>query len=114
MFKKGLYAGLGRAFLIGVFVSALVAPAQAEEFKYEGAVMGVGIGLSTGQTDWNHTAPGNGDPTSELTYDDTDVFSLELYGRLPLPKKFFIRGNVGFGIGEIGDGNLREIGRAHV
>ena len=78
MFKKGLYAGLGRAFLIGVFVSALVAPAQAEEFKYEGAVMGVGIGLSTGQTDWNHTAPGNGDPTSELTYDDTDVFSLEL------------------------------------
>jgi len=53
-------------------------------------------------------APGNGDPTSELTYDDTDVFSLELYGRLPLPKKFFIRGNVGFGIGEIGDGNLRD------
>ena len=76
--------------------------------NYEGAVMGVGIGLSTGQTDWNHTAPGNGDPTSELTYDDTDVFSLELYGRLPLPKKFFIRGNVGFGIGEIGDGNFRD------
>ena len=108
MFKKGLYAGLGRAFLIGVFVSALVAPAQAEEFKYEGAVLGVGVGLSTGQTDWNHTAPGNGDPTSELTYDDTDVFSLELYGRLPLSEKFFIRGNVVLGISEIDDGNLRD------
>ena len=110
MFRKGLCVGLGSVSLIGACVFALVAPAQAEEFKYEGAVLGVGVGLSTGQTDWNHDSKSAllGNPTSELIYDDTDVFSLELYGRLPLPEKFFIRGNVGLGIEEIGDGNFRD------
>jgi outer membrane protease len=107
MFKKSLYAGFGSVSLIVACLSS-TAPVQAGELKFDGAVIGFGVGLSTGQTDWNKTAPGGGDPTSELTYDETDLLSFELYGRLPLPEKFFIRGNVGIGIKEIGDGNFRD------
>ena len=104
--KNLLFAFVAAAFGIGT-ITISTSSAHAQGYVSE-TVLGIGVGLSTGQTDWNHTSPGGGDPTSELTYDDTDLLSLELYGRLPLPEKFFIRGNIGIGIAEIGDGNLRD------
>lgn len=78
----------------------------------DGVELGVRTVMTTGQTDWNHDASGAdptlGNPTSELIYEDVSVFALEFNGYVPLPKKYFVRGNVGLGIASIGDGNLRD------
>jgi hypothetical protein len=73
----------------------------------KGIELGARVVISTGQTDWNHTTS-TADPTSVLIYKDVNAYVLEIHGKVPLPQNSFIRANVGLGIGEIGDGNLRD------
>lgn len=77
-----------------------------------GIEVGVTTWISNGQTDWNHDASGVnplfGNPTSVLTYKDVDTTILEFNAKVPLPASFFVRGNIGVGVIQIGDGNLRD------
>lgn len=95
------------AALIALMVGAT--PAEATQHQ---PYLGVTIWPSFGQTDWNHDASGLfpvlGNPTSVLEYEDVDTTILELNAGVPLPASFFVRGYIGLGIIEIGDGNLRD------
>ena len=96
------------ACLLSVSI-ALPTTGQAE--LYTVGQYGVTIWPSFGQTDWNHTTITSatlGDPTSVLEYEDVDTTVLEFAARVPLPASFFVRGYIGLGVIQIGDGNLRD------
>ena len=73
--------------------------------------LGLRTVVTTGETDWNHDASAGGtlgNPTSRLIYQDADVLALEIHGRAALLREYFVRGNIGFGVETLGDGNLRD------
>ncbi len=96
------------ACLLSVSIS-LPTTGQAE--LYIVGQYGVTIWPSFGQTDWNHTditSATLGDPASVLEYEDVDTTVLEFAAWVPLPASFFVRGYIGLGVIQIGDGNLRD------
>lgn len=74
--------------------------------------MSIGIVMTSGETTWNHDATSGssalGNPTSELTYEDTATPVLEIAGQMPLNDEYFLRGKVGFGANVVGEGTLRD------
>ena len=73
--------------------------------------LGLRTVITTGETDWNHDASAGGvygDPTSQLIYQDADMLALEFHGRAAITREYFLRGNVGFSVMALGDGNLRD------
>jgi hypothetical protein len=90
---------VGRALRGLALLLLLVAlPGGAQEPRFE---LGVRYWLSRGTHQFSHNAQGVdarlGNPTSILTYEDTDAHALEIHGRSELPARWFVRGNVGLG-----------------
>jgi hypothetical protein len=90
---------VGRALRGLALLLLLVAlPGGAQEPRFE---LGVRYWLSRGTHQFSHNAQGAdarlGNPTSILTYEDTDAHALEIHGRSELPARWFVRGNVGLG-----------------
>lgn len=98
-------AAIAAALIAGVM------PAEAGD-RLDRFELGLRTWISTGQTDWNHKASGVspllGNPSSVLEYEDVDTTILEFDARMPLPWSFFAHGNIGVGVIQIGDGNLRD------
>ncbi len=101
-----------RAALGAVVVAALLAGTMPAEAAQHQPYLSLTIWPSFGQTDWNHDAsgvdPSLGNPTSVLEYEDVDTTILEFGAGVPLPWSFFVRGYIGVGAIQIGDGNLRD------
>jgi len=85
--------------------SLLVVAAAAAEPR-AGHELGIRAWYSGGETRWNHSAPGLGDPTSVLSYDGLRGTSAELFFHRVLRDRWFARGHVG--AGEMGQGSLRD------
>ena len=66
--------------------------------------------LSQGHHQFSHNArganPGFGNPTSILTYEDTEAHTLEVHGRSDLASGWFVRGNAG--LGQVRDGSFDD------
>ena len=86
-------------------LGSTAACAQENDRRHE---LGIRYWLSTGETNWNHTAgdPGLGNPTSVLTYDRLEGHSAELYFRRYFRETWFVRGDAG--IGTIGKGSFDD------
>ena len=82
-------------------------PGAAQERGFE---LGVRYWLSRGYHQFSHNAsradPTLGNPTSILTYEDTDAHALEIYGRSDFGKGWFVRGNAG--IGDVQSGSFDD------
>lgn len=79
--------------------------------------------LSTsGETKWSHDASGLdarlGNPTSKLTYKDTNTHIMELGARINLARRWFVRGDVGFSVdfdrGQLVDDDYLATGGQHL
>ena len=72
--------------------------------------MGARTWISQGRTTWSHNAssvdPNFGNPTSKLEYKDVGTNVVELSGKAMFAKRWFARGN--FGFGAIGGGRLTD------
>lgn len=66
--------------------------------------------FSSGHTDWNHDASDGvfANPTSDLDYDDLDTLIAELDVDVTLFEDFFVRGNYGQDVIDLGDGTLTD------
>jgi len=96
---------------IAAAIIALMVGATPAEATQHQPYLSVTIWPSFGQTDWNHTTITSatlGDPTSVLEYEDVETTILEFAARVSLPASFFVRGYIGLGVIQIGDGNLRD------
>jgi hypothetical protein len=82
-------------------------PVAAQEAGFE---LGVRYWLSRGHHQFSHNAqganPGFGNPTSILTYEDTEAHTLEFHGRSEVGSGWFARGN--FGVGYVRDGGFDD------
>lgn len=90
-----------------------VSPAAAAQDAFLDAPrgeLGVRYWISSGESKRSHNgqgvAPGVGNPTSVLTYENLDANSLELLGRLTLGQTLFLKGYAGYG--RINTGELNE------
>lgn len=66
--------------------------------------------FSSGHTDWNHNASDGvfANPTSDLDYDDLDTLIAEVDVTVTLFEDFFVRGNYGQDVIDLGDGALTD------
>lgn len=66
--------------------------------------------FSSGHTDWNHNASDGvfANPTSDLDYDDLDTLIAEVDVNVTLLEDFFVRGNYGQDVIDLGDGTLTD------
>lgn len=104
-------------WFLGVFflVSNPVYAVDSEDTRHEEKEhsdlfyeFGIGTWISEGRTEWNHDASSVsaslGNPSSELVYKNVRSKVVELNGKIMTREKFFVRGNIGYGI--IDDGTL--------
>jgi hypothetical protein len=89
-----------RAVVIGLVLSAGAA-AQDDPAPSRRGDLGMRYWLSTGETRISHNAqganPAFGNPTSILTYENLDANALEVFGRAPIARDWFLKGFVGLG-----------------
>jgi hypothetical protein len=90
---------------VWIFVVAIVAAAGAraqEPVRSSDLEIGmrywVGTGMTTSSHDASGVAPGLGNPTSTLTYDELGANTLELYARKGFGEAWFVKGNLGIGV----------------
>lgn len=92
-----------RTIALLLLLAALPVAAQERGFD-----LGVRYWLSRGHHQFSHNAsvvdPTLGNPTSVLTYEDTDAHALEIYGRRDFGTLWFLRGSIG--IGDVRKGSL--------
>jgi len=89
-------------------VSAAQEPSTAQAFQR--GELGARYWLSTGETKHSHNAqgvaPGLGNPTSTLTYENLDAHALEVFGRTTFEQRWFLKGAVG--VGRVNTGNFDD------
>lgn len=80
---------------------------KRDNFQVE---LNVSSWFTQGETRWSHNAstvnPRFGNPTSQLTYDDVGTNVVQVGGKVTVAKRFFLRGEYGFG--GIGGGRLTD------
>ena len=84
-----------RAVILALALSPVPAAAQHAFPEAPAGEIGLRYWVSSGESKRSNAAPGRGDPSSVLTYDNLDANSLELLGRLG--RTWFVKGNAGIG-----------------